>query len=378
MDTLRHALAGLTVAPAVNRVLPVSEFRNLDLLRAVAVLCVFLAHLVIALIKFGDLAVANKDLWGIVLNDLGHLGVLYFFVHTSLVLMFSLDRTQHSGLILNFYIRRIFRIYPLCIACLIGVLIFKVPQVPYVPYVPWNSGEILANSLLVQNVFRKPDMIMPLWTLPREFQMYLVLPFIYLLLQRIPSSVVVLILWFAVFAVVPHAPLLSCFPCFMGGVLAYQLGKERAFRLPSAVWPAAILGLTALCFALNLTIWPDYRSDYIVCMMLGLVIPNVLELHESWITMASRYVARYSYGIYLCHDPVIWFAFVKLKAFPLPARWIVLVLLMISIPVAAYHLLESPLIETGRRLGTRWTDACRRRRGSSGRVFPEKTFRLAE
>jgi len=347
------------------------EFRNLDMLRAFAVLCVFVAHLTLLLIRFDYLPVADKAIWTALLEILGHLGVLYFFVHTALVLMYSLDRTHPAGLVLNFYIRRIFRIYPLCIACIIGILILKVPQVPEGTYASWDGGEILANMFLVQNLFRKPDMIMPLWTLPREFQMYLVLPFIYLLLKRIPSAVVALILWFAFFAAVPSMPLLSCFPCFMAGVLAYQLGKERVFRLPSAVWPATILAIAALAFVLNLTIFPDYRSDYIECMLLGLVIPNVLELHESWITRASRTVAKYSYGIYLCHDPVIWFAFVKLKSFPVPVRWAALVLLMVAVPVAAYHLLETPLIEIGRRLATQWTAARARRLASRQGILQE-------
>ena len=348
-----------------------SEFRNLDLLRTTAVLFVFFAHLSLFLIKFDYLRVADKEVWRVLLEILGHLGVLYFFVHTALVLMLSLDRTHPVGLVLNFYIRRIFRIYPLCIACIISTLLLKVPQVPDGTYVPWDGREILANVLLVQNLFHKPDMIMPLWTLPREFQMYLVLPFLYLLLKRVSSSVIVLIVWFVFFAAVPSAPLLSCFPCFIAGVLAYQLGKQPVFRLPSAVWPAAILALLALCLVLNLTILPDYRADYIVCMLLGLIIPNVLELDESWITRASRSVARYSYGIYLCHDPVIWFSFVKLKSFPIGVWWAALVLLMVAVPVAAYRLLEHPVIEIGRRLAARWSAAWARREALRKGVFQE-------
>jgi peptidoglycan/LPS O-acetylase OafA/YrhL len=90
-----------------------SEFRNLDVLRATAVLCVFLAHLTLFLIRLDYLPVANQEIWGVLLEILGHLGVLYFFVHTALVLMLSLDRTHPVGLVLNFYIRRIFRIYSL-------------------------------------------------------------------------------------------------------------------------------------------------------------------------------------------------------------------------------------------------------------------------
>ena len=335
------------------------DSRNLDFLRAIAVLCVFLAHLSLFLIKLDYVAVsaANKVIWKIILDYVGHTGVLFFFVHTALVLMLSLDRSDRMGMVIHFYIRRIFRIYPLCIVCICAVLLLEVPQVPEATFVPWDKGEIIANLFLVQNIFSLPDMIMPLWTLPREFQMYLVLPFIYLLLKRFSSTLTVLLLWFGFLAVAPHAQLLASFPCFMGGVVAYQLAKEKVFRLPAAVWPFAILGLSVFGVLLNMTVMPDFRADFIVCMLLGLVIPNVLDLKASWITRASKTVAEYSYGIYLCHEPVIWLAFVKLKAYPVPLRWATLVVLMVGVPWLAQRWIEAPLIAVGRRIAVRWTAA---------------------
>jgi len=355
-----------------------SEFRNLDLLRAIAVLSVFLGHLLLFLIKLDLLSVSRPEVWDISLNYLGHVGVLFFFVHTALVLMLSLDRTKPVGLVLNFYLRRIFRIYPLCIACIIGVLLLKIPQTPDRTYVPWYGSEILANVLLVQNIFRKPDILTTLWTLPREVQMYVALPFLYLLLKRISSSVAVLLIWLVFFAAVPSTPLLSCFPCFMGGLFAYQLGKERVFRLPSGVWPAAIFGLAAFGLALSVTILPDYRADFVLCMLIGLVIPNVVDLDQSWITKASRSVAKYSYGIYLFHFPVIWFAFIQLKPFPVAVRWATLVLLMVLVPVGAYRWIESPLIERGRRLADLWSATFARYRTEHGRVLQARGSQLAE
>ena len=332
-----------------------AESRNLDLLRGIAVGCVFAAHLILQLIDVHFIRVGDYEKWKVWLNELGHVGVLFFFVHTALVLMLSLERTKARHLVLNFYIRRIFRIYPLCIACIISILLFRIPQVPAGRYVPWEWNEIASNVLLVQNITRLPDMIMPLWTLPREFQMYLVLPFIYLALRRIPSSLFVLILWFAFFAAVPSTPLLSCFPCFMGGVFAYQLAKERVFRLPALIWPAAITILFSLHALAVLTLFNDYRSDFVLCMFLGGVIPNVLELPQSWWTRASQTVAKYSYGIYLCHDPVLWFAFVKLNWLPVAMQWSVLVAMMVLVPLGAHRLLEGPMIDAGRRLAGRWT-----------------------
>ncbi|MDQ2946369.1 MAG: acyltransferase family protein, partial [Acidobacteriota bacterium] len=139
-------------------------------------LCVFVAHLTICLIEIHYIHVADYGAWKAGLNELGHVGVLFFFVHTALVLMLSLDRSGPKRLILNFYLRRAFRIYPLSIACILAVLLFQIPQVPYGKYLAWNWTEIGSNLLLIQNITRQPDMIMPLWTLPREFQMYLALP----------------------------------------------------------------------------------------------------------------------------------------------------------------------------------------------------------
>lgn len=94
-------------------------------------------------------------------------------------------------------------------------------------------------------------------------------------------------------------------------------------------------------------------------MFLGGVIPNVLELKVSWLTQASQTVAKYSYGIYLCHDPILWFAFVKLNWLPVALQWAVLVSLMVLAPLAAHRLLEGPMIDVGRRLASRWTVAPR-------------------
>ncbi|HLH40465.1 MAG TPA: acyltransferase [Bryobacteraceae bacterium] len=245
------------------------DSRNLDLLRAVAVSCVLGAHLLLCLVDEKVLHIASYDLWKWGTNELGHLGVLFFFVHTALVLMLSLERTPRAGMIVNFYLRRIFRIYPLSIACIALVLLLHIPQVPDASYSGWQWSEIASNLLLIQNITRRADVITPLWTLPREFQMYLVLPFIFLLLQRFRSSLAVLILWFGFFAAVPSMPLLSCFPCFMGGVFAYQLARERTFRLPSRTWPMAIALLLAAHVLAMATILPDYRSDYMLCMFLG-------------------------------------------------------------------------------------------------------------
>ena len=86
--------------------------RNLDILRAIAVLLVLIGHLFL----YNYQQKPYTDLFSI----MGRTGVLIFFVHTSYVLMYSIDRLfeKHKNLrevVTTFYIRRLFRIYPLAI-----------------------------------------------------------------------------------------------------------------------------------------------------------------------------------------------------------------------------------------------------------------------
>src|SRR2546423_12188612 len=89
--------------------MPKGASANLDFLRAVAVLLVLAQHLC------RRMHVEHVG-WAPT-TSLGLFGVLLFFVHTSLVLMYSLERRGLQGTLLlkDFYTRRIFRIYPLSI-----------------------------------------------------------------------------------------------------------------------------------------------------------------------------------------------------------------------------------------------------------------------
>lgn len=95
--------------------------RNLDVLRAIAVLGVLTNHTANAL--------AGHALpWA---DWMGRAGVQAFFVHTSLVLMGSMEKDgapQRGGWVGSFYIRRAFRIYPLAIVVIAIVLLLHVPS----------------------------------------------------------------------------------------------------------------------------------------------------------------------------------------------------------------------------------------------------------
>ena len=148
---------------------------NLDLLRTVAVLCVFVSHL---LFVFGVRS----------FGSLGHVGVILFFVHTSFVLMGSLERLQLDGgsnwqLVTGFWCRRFFRIYPLSILFVVLIAMFSIPAEPGAVYgwIGWRA--FFSNLALTQNLTYDKNILGVLWTLPLEVQMYVMLPALYFVVR---------------------------------------------------------------------------------------------------------------------------------------------------------------------------------------------------
>jgi len=327
------------------------ESRNLDLLRTVAVLAVFLAHLILTLMPTHDVYDQVHSPAVELLYGLGEIGVLLFFVHTSLVLLLSLERIKTGRLFFTFYIRRFFRIYPLSTACIVTVIALRIPYVPELSYTPVGWREFLCNLFLIQNLTNVKEVVSPLWTLPWEVQMYVALPFIFVVLRRVGSIPLILLLWLgSLVAARTGLPLLSYVPCFMGGVLAYQIAKKKTMKLGGAFWLLVLLTSIAVFLFLRQRFRDAYLPECVFCLVIGAMVPQFKEFTASTFTQACHVIATYSYGIYLFHLPVIWFVFFKLKMWPVWAQWSALGGLMWLVPWAAYHYLESPLIQVGRNL----------------------------
>ncbi|WP_342115983.1 acyltransferase family protein [Pseudoduganella sp. OTU4001] len=309
---------------------------NLDLLRAVAVLLVLAAHVAGYTIKTTPTTYA-----------MGQLGVMLFFVHTSLVLMQSLERQAATGAALfrHFYIQRVFRIYPLCLVMLLAIYLLLDRG--------WSRWEIAANALLIQNLVYSRYMAEILWSLPLEVQMYSVLPLLYLVFRQRPPHQL-----FGLWALsVPLAMLqplvtarlnvLEFSPCFLAGVLAWRI-QGRA-RWPGWLWPLA-LGLASVAFIALAQPRLNNYGRWLVCLALGLVIPCLREWRLPWVNRVSKEIARYSYGLYLFHPLMLWLSFVVLAQAPALLQWGVLAALLVLVPWLAYHMVEQPMIRLGSAL----------------------------
>lgn len=330
---------------------------NLDLLRAVAVTAVFAHHLA--------LTAWHNDGF----ETLGRFGVVLFFVHTSCVLMASLERmtpkaVSDLSLAVAFWIRRIFRIYPLAVLLVVTVVVFHIPPMPLDTYRWIGMKGLLANLALSQNVSGSSDLLGPLWTLPVEVQMYLVLPLAYLLLRGGRyRSVGLWLLALAPACLFPHIAfrrpfqVLAFAPCFAAGLMAYDLARtcKEQLKFPAWVWPLGILGLLGIFRPYDPA---GFSEKYLQCWALalgtGLLYPLVQEARTNWFYAGCRWIAERSYGIYLTHCVVLWMVFNRMAGSP---RWLQFSLLavgVLGIPALLYRAVEEPFVRGGIGVANQW------------------------
>jgi len=332
----------------------VGESPNLDLLRATAVLFVVVFHIL--------LFFQNTTLGPFNLHSMGHWGVLLFFVHTSMVLMLSLERQGCRngliGLFVGFYVRRCFRVLPLSMLIVLVVYFLQLPMgslkggIFHVLHL--NHFDLLSNLLLVQNLTHSDSILAPLWSLPYEMQMYLVLPVLFLVAQARRSVLLVLGIWGISVAMALGSQriyryhlsdLLVYVPCFVAGIVAYKLAESHTGNWPFIGYPITMAAVTTFFLC-----GPSPERGWICCLLMGLVLSEFREMPDNWLRKLCHQVARYSYGIYLTHFICIWLAFVALARLPVVMQWAALLLMLLAFPVLLYHTIEAPMIKFGRRL----------------------------
>jgi peptidoglycan/LPS O-acetylase OafA/YrhL len=340
-----------------------TEYPNLDLLRAVAVTFVTVSHV----FTFFGLGHGYIGMWGI-------LGVAIFFVHTSLVLTQSLDY-QERPLYIPFMIRRCFRIYPLAVTILATVVLFRIPQLfseqtGHFVSRNFKPHAIVANFLLLQDLlsaspaYSRPtqgfpvvtSIIGPMWSLSVEMLMYAVLPLLFLLVNRqryraaALTGMYLMVVMFSIAGVrsYPFVEFFSYAPVFAAGIVAYYLLRGRYFIVPAFCWP---IFLAVMCFALPTSRIPLLYWGLVVAATL----PWFAQITSKPLVLASKLIARYSYGIYLTHCLCMWIALEKMPG-PAPLRLTVFLVLLGVVSVGLYHSVEEPMIQIGKRVATKYSE----------------------
>jgi peptidoglycan/LPS O-acetylase OafA/YrhL len=330
---------------------------NLDALRALAVLLVLADHVLETLASLDGGSFHPFD------RSLGRLGVLLFFVHTCFVLMASLERGADSGWALarDFYVRRAFRIYPLAIVCVIAVVAAGVPARPWEEFRFPETFDLVSNLLLVTNLTASPEVLAPLWSLPVELQMYVLLPAIFLIARpRDPARVAVLYLLALAVALVlprlsPRFGMVAYAPCFLAGVVGFAMRDRLSPRIPAWAWMPFLVTL-AIVFVTLETAVGGHRVllQAAICLAVGVAIPAFAQSSCVAWNRVTHAIAKYSYGIYLFHLPALWLAFYRLPLESRFAQALAAIAVLALLAVGGYHSIEAPLIRAGARLSRRF------------------------
>lgn len=334
------------------------EYSNLDTLRSVAIIAVLVDHLVPTLhtqLQFGSPLLLSLT------AHIGQAGVLAFFVHTSIVLMMSLERMSKDSkrVTLRFYVRRAFRIYPLAWCTIALALLLDLPSNTWRDPDPISAQVIWSNVLLVQNVWTKKQILQPLWSLAYEMQMYLALPALFAIVN-LRRGLTWLALMMAVACVGGYAlgqitagrlNMAAYLPCFIAGVWCYGALRKLRPSLTSHWWlPLVLLMVSLYTWSHRNEIEPVYWQGWLFCAALAGLIPLFANTEQFLVKAASHQIAKYSYGMYLLHVPTLYFVFRYLNISNVALGSFLFFALTTAASFVAYHLIEEPLINLGRRL----------------------------
>jgi len=319
-----------------------NNLKNLDLLRSIAIMLVVISHIPIKFPYF------------LPYELLGLLGVMIFFVHTSFVLMKSLNSIDYKKkfeLFFKFYIQRIFRIYPLSI---FAVLIFF--TISYHFLNSFNLKDFLSNIFLIQNITQSSSNPPVLWSLPYEVQMYLFLPLIFFFTRNNIKKIITLYIFTIIIVLIfknfdknkSYYDLIHFFPCFLTGVISYALFRKN-YKKISITYLITYLLISIILFPFLFTknISKNLLST-IFCLPLSILISFTQEIRFKIINSITKNIAKYSYCIYLFHLLAIKiFIDWQIKNwFKIP----IIITAMVVFCYIIYNLIEKPGIKLGKKL----------------------------
>lgn len=335
----------------------IKYYRFIDGLRALAVGAVIINHFEASLLPGG------------------YLGIDIFFVISGFVITSSLLGQQArsaSGLLVGFYARRIKRLLPALLVCVVATsiaisLFNPLPRSHLVTGLASLVG--LSNIVLYRRAAdywgetARLDPFTHTWSLGVEEQFYLLFPALVWMsvarnsgadrLQRLALVCAAIgVVSFAGFAYLyarsPHAayflPVFRFWQLCLGCIVAlWVAGETRPYNQPASAWPPVALlgGILALLFA---------PAGHEVSVTLGVTLFTAFliawnaRLPEATLLLTNApmlYIGRISYSLYLWHWPVVvlslWTIGIHWWSWPIQLA------LIACLAVVSYHGVEHPL-----------------------------------
>lgn len=324
--------------------------QDLDGIRAIAIIGVFLFHL--KLDAFSG----------------GFVGVDVFFVLSGFLMIAVLEAASgnRTMILKEFFTRRLLRIFPLALFVLLVITVFvcalfdPVQIDSYFPHFIGAATFVSNVTFWWENSYFSDDLFRPnlhYWSLGVEVQYYLIFPFLWMLF-RSRSWVFVLIFAAAVaasFFMTSISPKTAFFMLpfrigeFMVGVFAYYLLQSPIIRQTEKYADIFILtGLAAIAYAVMFfdrnTLFPGIAALVPVIgtgllVVYGQATGPCRRLYDNPL---FRHLGKISYSLYLWHFPVI---FIVTQYFNLKIDWVfglAIVGLTIGLSELSYAFIEKP------------------------------------
>ena len=307
------------------QVLESKKFFELESLRGIAALLVFLNHIPNWFGPFYQNSFIRN----------GGIMVEFFFVLSGFVIFTAYgNRIVHVTDIARFQVLRLGRLYPIHLTFLMLFVFFEFLKVVFIsdpissPFTRGISGprEFLENLALVQALgfSNKPDSFnAPSWSISTEFYTYLIFAFLAMSLARrqyiahlaIVFSLIIL-LTLDLEELSNFTRLMSCIAGFFFGCLICNLSltlKEREIALPHGL---ALISLLLLALFLFGGLRGGGIDSVIIYLLSGMIILGLVSGPDNPLRRFLRRIkllGQYSYTIYMSHWAVIYVADVLLK-----------------------------------------------------------------
>lgn len=297
----------------------------IDSLRGIAAVYVALYHL-------GHMTGSVKIVpdWLVPVTNAGGTGVMLFFVLSAFTLCLSMDqrKADESKPVINYFIRRFFRIAPLFYAFIIITIIRD-----KVCFDTWHSPwEIVKSVLFIFNIppGSEQGFVWASWTIGVEMLFYVVFPFFYRVADNLGKSVALFIaaitfrmVWNTfVMRAIPDPGVASVYyqmsflhhiPTFLVGIIAYHLYKTIKFESARALGLGYALIVTSLASYIGGMIYGGFsfaafgdqttvQAFIFASLLIGLSISDSKII----VNRVTQILGKVSYSFYLSHSTILF------------------------------------------------------------------------